>query len=173
MTDVLRGRFAADISEPFVVFLIGMRINKWSAFRKWLPTLGAMIPMMRTLGQHPEKGLLGKQMSLFWRGVVIVQYWRSFDDLERFARDRADPHLAAWQRFNRSIGSDGSVGFWHETYLVPAGQYEAVYVNMPVWGLARATNHVPAVGARETARRRLGGHNEPAVAAPTESVSSR
>jgi hypothetical protein len=67
---------------------------------------------------------------------------------------------------NKAIGSDGSVGIWHETYLVGAGKYEAVYGNMPVFGLAAATNHVPAVGRRETARRRLGGENEPAVASP-------
>jgi hypothetical protein len=27
------------------------------------------------------------------------------------------------------------VGFWHETYAVPAGGYEAVYGNMPLFGL--------------------------------------
>jgi hypothetical protein len=66
-----------------------------------------------------------------------------------------------------AIGADGSVGIWHETYLVQPGQYEAVYGNMPVFGLAAATAHLPAIGRRETARRRLGGRSEPAVAAPS------
>ena len=61
---------------------------------------------------------------------------------------------------------DGTVGIWHETYLIQPHQYEAVYGNMPVFGLAKATQHVPAVGRRETARRRLGGENAPAVATP-------
>jgi hypothetical protein len=97
---------------------------------------------------------------------MLISYWRSFDCLENFARNPSDPHLGAWRRFNQSVGTDGSVGIWHETYLVAAGQYEAVYGNMPVFGLAAATRHVPALGNKETARRRLGGKNNPAVPTP-------
>jgi hypothetical protein len=100
---------------------------------------------------------------LYWRGPALIQYWRSFEDLERFARNPDDPHLPAWQRFNRTVGSDGSVGSFHETYIVERGNYEAIYGNMPVFGLAKATEHVRAVGGRETARRCLmRGENEPA-----------
>ena len=49
--------------------------------------------------------------------------------------------------------------------LVEAGHHEAIY-NMPVFGLGKVTEHVRAVGGRETARRRLGGDNEPAVPSP-------
>jgi hypothetical protein len=166
MAKVFSGRYTAHIDEPFVVFLIGMRINKFLAVRRWIPTAQAMGPMLRTLYQHPEKGFLGGEVFFYWRGVALVQYWRSFEDLERFARSPEEPHLSAWRRFNRAVGADGSVGIWHETYLVEPGKYEAVYGNMPRFGLAAATNHVPAVGRRETARRRLGGENEPAVASP-------
>jgi hypothetical protein len=164
MAKVIPGRFTAEIEGPFVVFIIGMRVNKFFAFRKWIATAMAMGPMIRTLYEHPEKGFLGAQTFLYGRGVVTVQYWRSFEDLERFARDKDDPHLEAWRTFNKTIGSDGSVGIFHETFLVDAGKYEALYGNMPVFGLASAANHVPATGRRETARRRLGGNNEPAVA---------
>lgn len=171
MAHVIPGRFTADIEGPFVVFLIGMRVNRLRAFRKWMPTARAMGPMIRTLSEHPEKGLLGMQTFFFWRGIALLQYWRSFEDLERFARSRDEPHLEAWRRFNRLVGADGSVGIWHETYLVPAGQHEAVYGNMPVFGLAAASSHVPAVGRRETARRRIGGDSEPAVSSPQPVVS--
>jgi hypothetical protein len=127
-----------------------------------------MGPMLQTLYTHPEKGFLGGEQFLFWRGTCLVQYWRSFEDLERFARHPSEPHLSAWKRFNQTVGADGSVGIFHETYLVPAGHYECVYGNMPAFGLARATRHVPAVGKRETARRRLGGQNEPAVPSPAK-----
>ena len=43
-------------------------------------------------------------------------------------------------------------GIWHETFLVRAGEYEAVYGNMPTYGLAKASRAVrvaDAVGARE------------------------
>lgn len=166
MSKVVPGRYSAQIDGPFVVFLIGMRVNRFFAFCKWVPTAMAMGPMLGTLFQHPEKGFLGAETFLSWRGVMTVQYWRSFDDLERFARGKEEPHLSAWQRFNKAVGTDGSVGVWHETYQVAAGHYEAIYGNMPVYGLAKATAHLPATGRRETARRRMGGESEPAVPTP-------
>ncbi len=42
---------------------------------------------------------------------------------------------------------------------------------MPVFGLAAATKHVPAVGRRETARRRLGGEGEPAITSPAQPIA--
>lgn len=52
--------------------------------------------------------------------------------------------------------------------MVPKGGAEALYGNMPLFGLAAATRHVSATGRRETARRRLGGENEPAVPSPAQ-----
>lgn len=167
MAQVIDGRFTARMDEPFVVFMIGMRINNFFAVNKWLPTMRAMGPMLHELYQHPEKGFLGGEFFLYWRGPALVQYWRSFEDLERFARNPEDPHLPAWRRFNQTVGSDGSVGIWHETYVIERANYEAIYSNMPPFGLAKATEPVPAVGRRETARRRLmRGENEPAVPSP-------
>jgi hypothetical protein len=74
--------------------------------------------------------------------------------------------MPAWQRFNRTFGKDGSVGIFHETYITERGNYEAIYGNMPVFGLAKATEHVRAIGSRETARRLMRGENEPAVPSP-------
>jgi Domain of unknown function (DUF4188) len=119
--------------------------------------------MLQSLNQNPEKGFLGGERFIYPRGVGLIQYWRSFEDLERFARNPADAHLKAWQRFNQAIGADGSVGIWHETYLIEPGKYKAIYGNMPVFGLAAATKHVPAMGRKETARRPLGGDGEPSV----------
>ena len=167
MARVIPGRFTARTEEPFVVFLIGMRINRLLAIHKWLPTALAMGPMLRTLFTHREKGLLGARTYVGWREVMVVQYWRSFEDLERFARSPREPHLPAWRRFNRAVGYDdggGAVGIWHESYLVEPGHYETVYGNMPVFGLAQATAHVPARGGLMTARRRLG--REDAAGAP-------
>jgi hypothetical protein len=155
MTAIFNGRYTADIEGDFVVFLIGMRINRLRQVRKWLPVAQAMGPMLETLYRHPELGFLGSQSFFSWRAVTLVQYWRSFADLERFARDPAFTHLGAWKAFNKAVGGDGTVGIWHETYLVRAGEYETVYGNMPRFGLAVAAGHVPATGHRNTARQRL------------------
>jgi hypothetical protein len=170
MPKVVPGRFSAQIDESFVVFLIGMRVNNIWAIDKWLPTAQAMGPMLNTLHRYPDKGLLGKET--FFRllpiEIVSITYWKSFEHLEHFARSADEPHLESWRTFNRSIGSDGTVGIWHETYLVPVGQSESIYANMPVFGLAAATSHVTTIQKKETARRRLGGENLPAVPAPID-----
>jgi len=163
MGPIFRGRYTADIDGPFVVFIIGMRINRLWALHKWLPVAFAMPRMIRQLEEERERGLLHAHPFLYWRGAAVVQYWRSFEQLERFARDPSASHLEAWKRFNRAVGAGGSVGIWHETYVVSAGQFECVYGNMPRFGLAIAGAHVPAVGAKETAKRRLGLKGEPAV----------
>jgi hypothetical protein len=86
-----------------------------------------------------------------------VQYWRSFEHLEAYARSHDAQHWPAWVHFNKKIRvASGDVGIWHETYLVRAGEYEAIYGAMPRYGLAAAGQHVPISGARESARERAG-----------------
>ena len=177
MATIFPGRYTAATDKPFVVFIIGMRVNQWWALHKWIPTALAMGPMLRTLYAHQqEKGFLAAQPFLYGRGVALVQYWRSFEDLERFARSKDDSHLKAWQRFNKAIGGDGSVGIFHETYQVQPGEYEAIYGNMPVFGLASAVEHTRIAGRRETARGRLGlptQPSDPQLAEPALTTSSR
>jgi hypothetical protein len=86
---------------------------------------------------------------------MMIQYWRSFEHLERFARDQDDPHLQPWRDFNRKVGTSGDVGVYHETYRVKASDYECVYSNMPVMGLAKATAHVPVARRGDAARERI------------------
>jgi len=159
MAKIHRGRFTADYDQPFVVFVIGMRINRIWQFWKWFPVALAMPRMLKALREHPEKGLLGITQHVSWRTVTSIQYWKSFDHLERFARDKDDPHLEPWRQFNKKVRDTNAVGVFHETFMVPARQFEAIYVNMPEYGLARATARVDASGKRETARRRIGGED--------------
>jgi hypothetical protein len=156
MARVFPGRYTAQSGEPFVVFLIGMRINRLFALRKWTRVASAMPPMLAELKRDPSLGLLHAEIFFYWRGVATVQYWRSFDQLHAYAHARNAAHLPAWAEFNRRIGGNGAVGVWHETYTVSPGQYETVYVNMPRFGLAAAADHVPASGILETARSRIG-----------------
>lgn len=163
MTQIFPGRYTARTDEPLVVFLIGMRVNKLLAVRKWLPVAREMQPMLTTLYRHPEKGFMGGTMWLGWRSVMLVQYWRSFEALEEFARNPSDPHRDAWARFNKAVGADGTVGIWHETFLVSAGHHESLYGNMPRTGLAAATSHVPVTAELTAARKRLRREREAAA----------
>jgi len=156
---VQRGRFTADIDGDFVVFLIGMRINQPLRVHKWWPVFTAMPKMIRVLNRHPELGCLGAQ-SWFGRTTLMVQYWRDFESLDKFARDKDLPHLEPWRQFNRRVRASGDVGIWHETYRVQAGAYEAIYGNMPVFGLARASRHAPVGQRGETAPIRIGASTD-------------
>jgi hypothetical protein len=151
VTEVRQGRWTAEIDGDFVVFLIGARGNSKLQAVKVFADLGgrrSMHHMLRYLTQHPEKGLLGHQTA----GFTVIQYWRSFDHLEAFAKDKDDPHLEAWRGYWRRVGQSTGAGIWHETYLVRAGEYEAIYGNMPPHGLGKASTLVPvaeSVCARE------------------------
>jgi hypothetical protein len=116
--------------------------------------------MLETLFIHPEKGFLHGEFFWNMNGPVTIQYWKTFEDLERFSREPSEPHLAAWQNFNKAVASNGIVGIWHETYLVQPDQFECIYGNMPEFGLGKAIQHVQVSGARKTARLRLNA-NQP------------
>lgn len=147
-------RLTANIDGDFVVFLIGMRINRPLKLHKWLPVARAMPRMIKELYKHPELGFIHAEM-WFSRTIIVLQYWRSMEQLIGYARDRQAEHLPAWKAFNNAIGTDGSVGIWHESYAATAGSYESIYVNMPSFGLGRAGTLRPAAGGRQSAAGRL------------------
>jgi hypothetical protein len=155
MAAILDRRVTAEIDGDFVVFLIGMRINRPWNVHKWLPVLMAMPRMLKELDAAPaESGCLGTtSLGL----TTLVQYWRSFDHLERYARAPNKAHWPAWADFNRRFkASRGEVGIWHETYLVRAGEYESVYSGMPLFGLAKAARSADVAATTDGARDRLG-----------------
>jgi len=154
LAEIIDGPVTAKIEGPFVVFLIGMRINRLWRVDAWVPVMRAMAGMIRELEANPDAGLLAHSGV----GRTMVQYWRSFDALETYARSPEGRHRAALAAFNRRVAkAGGAVGIWHETYLVEAGAYETIYRYMPPTGLGRAGSLVAARGPQERARNRLGG----------------
>lgn len=170
MAKVSRQRLTAQIEGDFVVFLIGMRVNRFWKPHKWLPVFMAMPKMLKELASDRESGLLGFQLRFGIRSPMVIQYWRSFEALERYARAADREHYPAWVRFNKAVSSNGDVGIWHETYLVKAGSYECMYNNMPAHGLGKASTLVTATERRAGAAQRLG--REPAGQAPPGSYSA-
>jgi hypothetical protein len=150
MSSIRTGRWTAELDGDFVVFLIGARISFRHPITSFRDIGGrrGMKYMLDWLVDHPEKGLLGYEFGF----PVIVQYWRSFDDLESFARGADAPHLGPWRSFWKRVGTTGRTGIWHETFLVRDGEYECVYGNMPPRGLGKAGDLVPMA---ESSRARL------------------
>jgi heme-degrading monooxygenase HmoA len=147
------------------VFLIGMRVNRWWRIDQWLPAAASMPRMLKELyaekaaaergkGEHP--GFLGHRLLIGGAGITVVQYWRTVEDIYAYAASADHEHRPAWAAFNaRARRSPGVVGIWHETFAVPAGGHESIYVSMPPTGLAAATTVVPVARRGETARERI------------------
>jgi hypothetical protein len=126
----------------------------WKVWQ-WLPVFLAMPKMLVELAKNPDLGLLHARTHFGLRNTMVVQYWRSYADLEAYASARDRAHLPAWAAFNKAVGSNGDVGIWHETYVVTAGSYENVYGNMPRFGLGKAGTIHDATGPRARAMGRL------------------
>jgi hypothetical protein len=151
---IVKKKMAAQMEGEFVVFLIGMRVNRWWRLLRWLRVALAMPRMLKELGQHPELGFLGGEQ-WFGRTTIMVSYWRSLEQLMDYARNPTAQHLPAWRDFYKMVGTGGDVGIWHETYKVHPGDYEAAYVNMMPFGLGKAGSLIEATGKRERAEGRM------------------
>ena len=162
MTDIQPGRTTHEHDGPIGVFLIGMRFNQLRRPDQWLPVLLAMPRMLTELyrnratadrGEAADLGFLGARTLFGSRGVTVVQYWRSVEDIYQYASAQDHEHRPAWTAFNaRARKARGVVGIWHETYAVPAGAHESVYVGTPVMGLAAATTSAPMPSRKSYAR---------------------
>lgn len=77
--------------------------------------------MFAALEQARGEGLLLNRPLMSPEGPVLVQYWRSYDDLDRWARKQ--PHSRWWRWLLEHVGK--GVGFYHEIYQAKAA--EAIY----------------------------------------------
>ena len=108
--------------------------------------------MLAERSAHPECDC----RAVHGRAGFSVQYWRSFDHLEAYARSAGHAQWPARTAFNRQVrANSGDVGIWHDAYLVPAGEYETLYRSVPRMGLARAGQHLPIADHLDTPRQRL------------------
>jgi hypothetical protein len=140
-------RTTADAKGDVVVLLIGMRINRFWAVHLWLPVMLAMFRMLRELEKDPARGLRSRVLlTASPRTYYVVQYWESKEKLYAYATAPDAFHHKAWAQLNRKERTGklrGQVGIWHEAYVVPEGSYEAIYGDMPAFGLAAAHGQIP------------------------------
>ena len=151
---VYPGRYTASNSDEIIVFLVGLRFNGWRGLLPALQTFGKMPAMLAALARRPELGCLGGHAAFGWRTAYVIQYWRSYEDLERFSHAPEAEHLPAWRWYQRLGKQNRDTGVWHETFRVAAGAYESIYANMPQFGLAKATGH-RSLAPQSSARTRL------------------
>lgn len=148
-------RMVADVEGDLVVYINGMRLNRLrpKAILKWIIAGRKLAKMFERLEADPDSGLLGYQPAFMGlRTGAAIQYWRSLEDLQRFARDRDDLHVPAWRWYNEKVTESGDVGFWAELYVLEDGDYETFFRNVRPVGLGAAAGLIPA----SDRRRRLG-----------------
>ncbi len=68
--------------------------------------------MFAALEQARDEGLLLNRPMMTTEGPVLFQYWRSYAELDRWARKQ--PHSRWWRWLVENV--DRGVGFYHEIY---------------------------------------------------------
>src|SRR5215218_3468699 len=70
-------------------------------------------------------GLLHSERFWIGRGHFgVLQYWRSFEDLEAWSR--RPPHSEWWRGAVERMRTRGDLGVYHETFLVPRDHIQTI-----------------------------------------------
>ena len=158
---VIHGRYTGEIEGDFCVFHIGLILNGNVPSKEMKEIGDGFNSMIKELEADPKKyGFLGatSYVSANTRvdTVMAIQYWRSQEHLNAYARDGMLKHLPVMVWASGMSKTSAHVGFWHESFTVRAGDYQSIYVNCPQILLGKAGRLVPATGRKRTARGRLG-----------------
>ncbi|KAE9379470.1 hypothetical protein N431DRAFT_327642 [Stipitochalara longipes BDJ] len=127
--------------KEIVVFLLGSCTNNATDGRFDAETMvvrDMFGDMWKELSDNREKwGFIGKTGTLLSTDVentnstAWISYWRSLEHLQAFAQ--AEAHQKGFQWYMK--GKHPSIGIMHETYVVPAGNWETIYHNFVPFGL--------------------------------------
>lgn len=159
MDGVLQKKFCAQIPDELghygnkpsnndvVVFMIGTRCNHplgllAPGFQK---TSGYFQAIAQRLEDHAEDfGFLGMTSWLNASDretkseIMEVCYFRSTEGLHAFAH--SEYHREAWDWWNKTIKQIPHISIYHETYHVPKGHWENIYINSHVSGINTTTS---------------------------------
>jgi hypothetical protein len=69
--------------------------------------------------------------------MAWISYWRSLEDLQAFALAEFHQKGLKWYMKGKHL----SIGVMHETYVVPAGNWETIYHNTVPFGLGETPHH--------------------------------
>ncbi|OJD14209.1 hypothetical protein AJ78_05423 [Emergomyces pasteurianus Ep9510] len=144
-------------ASSLVVFLIGSKCNHPlgafdPVYRKVSDYFAAMV---RELQADAEvSGLLGAtpfigNSEATANQAMSVMYFRDLESLHKYAHGPF--HMKAVKYWGQIVKNTPHVSIYHETYVVPKGQWETIYGNSKPTGLSAAAFPVhPAQGNGET-----------------------
>jgi heme-degrading monooxygenase HmoA len=142
-----------DSVEELCLVRLGLQVHRLSAF-PYAVGLGRAIEREAAEAMAAGAGLLrSERFSMGWRHFGVLQYWRSFDDLEAWSH--RSPHAEWWRKAVERGRTRKDFGVYHEAFLVPRGQLESIYLGCRPTGLAGFGIVADAVGPMTTSRDRL------------------
>ena len=131
-----------------------MRANTVGGLARTVPVAAAMGRMLRHLAEHPDAGLLGYQN---WFGGR--QFSSPTGAVPRTCNGSPPIRPHRTRPLGRSSTGNSrptaGVGIWHELYTVRPGDFEGIYSNMPVFGMAAAGEHLPIGDGWRTSKQRM------------------
>ena len=112
-------------------------------------TSGIPEQMISALEEAKSVGFLHQERLMAEGSGVLLHYWRSYDELDRWAHTL--PHMAWWRWLLENAGDD--LSFYHEIYQVKAA--EAIYERgCRLVGAARiATTSIVTAGEGQSRQR--------------------
>jgi heme-degrading monooxygenase HmoA len=147
-------------NQDVVVFMIGTRYNHpYGLFAPHVKQIGDYFTeMIENLEKLPDDyGFLGAStyantISSSKNELMIVCYFRNVEGLHAFAH--SDYHMPAWNYWNQKVKEMPHITIFHETYRVPAGNWESIHVNSKISGLNATVFKVPEEGTGKEVYRR-------------------
>ncbi|OGM47956.1 hypothetical protein ABOM_002776 [Aspergillus bombycis] len=151
------GTFGKELaSESIVVFHLGARSNHpLGLLAPGFPELNRqVIAMNREMNSNPVKyGLLGssawiKQDDSAGNDVMSIYYLRDYDALHRFAHGSL--HVEGMRWWTEIVKDHPHIAIYHETYIVPKGKWENIYINSKPTGMGETWFPVVEEGKGES-----------------------
>jgi hypothetical protein len=146
-------RLPESVTELCLVRL-GMQVRRLSG---WLPAarLRRAIDRAAAGAIANDAGLLHSERLVLGRGHFgVLQYWRSFDELEAWSH--RPPHADWWRAAVERWRTRDDLGIYHEIFLVPRARLEAISMNCLPTGLAAFGTTAEPLGPDTNSRGRLG-----------------
>ncbi|WP_422927572.1 phenylacetaldoxime dehydratase family protein [Singulisphaera sp. PoT] len=143
-----------DSVSELALIRLGIQARGWRAL--WFAAkLGKAIDRAVAEALKADTGLLHSERFTLGRGHFgLLQYWRSFEELEAWSRQA--PHSDWWRDALARIRTRGDFGIYHESYLVPRERVESIYMECDSVGLSAFGKSGEPVGPATTSRGRLG-----------------
>jgi hypothetical protein len=146
--------------NPIVVIKLAARSNHpLGTFHPYMRTISSFFKrMVKNLDDYSEEyGFLGASIYIgneraTANEIMILAYFRTYEGLHAFAHAPGGVHREAWSYWNTQVMAKGKTeesrmfSIMHETYQIPAGMWENIYVNYHPSGLGATTYKVDVAG---------------------------